>query len=311
MIDFCKLIYPSPNRDILNNQYLDFEFMVDEKTGEITSNRQATFGDLKFTYYENTKANNILKIQGSLHKHFNFLLNPAIYSVYPKGFNGNDFNYSNLAFTLFDIRDRFNLDLKLLCITNIEAGFNIYPPMETPTILDGLLMHKGKIFNRPKAYTYRQAAHTMFFIKCYDKALQYNLSEPSMRIETKFIKMQEVNKMGIYSAYDLLDKSNLEMLKIDLVNRWCEVLLYDYTIDKTQITKKQPSRIKDYANQTYWERLKPNHRHRPKKELQNIIENCSHQIQNKIAELLENKWQSLIVNCVINDHSSIGSKVTH
>lgn len=310
MIDFCKFIYNLSAPDILNNQYLDFEFMVNDKTSEITSNRKAKFGDLQFTYYENTKQNNYIKIQGSLHKHFNFLLDSKIYDVYPNGFNGNDFNYSNIAYTLFDIKQRFNLDLGFLQLTNIEAGFNISPPIETPTILDGLILHNGKIFNRPKAHTYRQAAHTLFYIKCYDKALQYNLPTPLMRIENKFIKMQEVNKMGIYSAIDLLDKSKLELLKSDLVHRWCEVLFYDYTIDKRTLSTKQLSKIKDYANQTWWVRLKPNHRHRPKKEVQSITENHSHQIQNKIAKLIENKWQSLIVDCVINDTSSIRSNIT-
>jgi len=72
-------------------------------------------------------------------------------------------------------------------------------------------------------------------------------------------------------------------------------LFYDYSITKGNLTEKQISNLKDYSNSIYWLRLNSKRRDRPKKELKKITEKYSDNIQSKALEIIELKWDELLV----------------
>ncbi|WP_447635838.1 hypothetical protein [Flavobacterium microcysteis] len=114
--------------------------------------------------------------------------------------------------------------------------------------------------------------------------------------------MIELLTLNIKTLADI-NETTLSDVKRTLLKRFNEVVYYDYTIDKTKLSKCKIMSLQKYSNPRYWiEDIKPIHRDRPKKELSTIILNNSQNLHNQIKCEIE--------NCVIINHSSIGLKVT-
>ena len=152
-----------------------------------------------------------------------------------------------------------------------------------------LLMHKSKTFNKPKNYNLRQIEHSRFIIKCYNKANQYGMNKKIIRFELMYLKMQELNNLGINYLIDLVNSLNLSKLHNLLLKRWNEILLYDYSINEIELNRTQIKRIQDYKNPNYWYLLKSNRRNKPKKELEEITLYHSENIKTELKNLIDLK----------------------
>ncbi|MES2410605.1 MAG: hypothetical protein V4535_04085, partial [Bacteroidota bacterium] len=106
----------------------------------------------------------------------------------------------------------------------------------------------------------------------------------------------------------------LEKAQVLLLKRFDEIVQYDYTINKSQLSKRNLELLKNYSNSRYWiEDLKPNHRDRHKKKLNSLILDFSMNLHQQIkTEIIE---KCVMINqlfeldkkekCVIINHSSI------
>ncbi|APD06544.1 hypothetical protein UJ101_01013 [Flavobacteriaceae bacterium UJ101] len=295
MIDFIKARIINTNEQILLTNDL-LNFTQTSKINDTTNKKevirkQAKYRAITITIFKN----NQIIISGSLHKYFAHMMDikAPIASNKKNDFNGFDFKYSMLVKVLDDLKNKFKIPLENYVLQNIEFGVNIKPPIASNLILDNLILHNGISFIEP-IKNYKQADHFEYKIKIYDKAKQYQLNEPCIRIENKYVKMRKANKMGIYNLSHLGNLKILDKLQVDLLERFNEILIYDATIDKSKLTQRQKIKLKDYCNSNYWLSLKSTNRHRPKQRYLSIVKNHSTDIKETLFEIIEDKTHYLI-----------------
>jgi hypothetical protein len=106
----------------------------------------------------------------------------------------------------------------------------------------------------------------------------------TLRFEIKVLKMIKQSKdVGIAFMSDItIDR--LKKAEKYLITQLETVLYYDNTISKKNLNKKQLSKIKDYNNRRFWQKLTRQQRSKDRKKMNTIIENNS---QNQKTELLQ------------------------
>ena len=323
MIDFVKFRLSSIYFDqIISNKHLEFEMKVNSKTGEINSKHVAYLHNMKIEIWDSKR----ILISGSLHKLYNVLTknyapNQLNDFQIKKGFNGNQYSYSNIWFTLNYLSKKISFSLSDTYLENLEFGFNLSHQFETTQILYSLIKHIGKPFTN-YIENYYQVIHSHYIVKAYDKANQYGIDDELIRFELKFQKMEKLNKLLIFSCNDLLDINNLEKLKNLTSKAWSEVFMYDYTINEKKLSKTDLNRILRYKNKNYWVyELANNRQYRDKNKLSFITKKYSSNVQLHIKELIEEYFERLIRSCITvdqlfinritNDSSNIVSTINH
>ena len=286
MIDGVKLKIRNLSfaSQLISNPIFEFILEVKEKTGEINQCKIAKYKNILIRVYDS----GLVLITGSLHKYKN---------------NGIH-NYNTFfMYEVFDVIDEwqklFGFDLKAVKIENIEFGVNITPPIPTKEIIKNIFSHKREPFKQiaHSNSDYKECKHQQFIIKTYDKAKQYNQKDPNFRIESKYLKMAELNRIGIYYLSDLLKPEIYTVLGQMLNDTWKEVLFIDQTVFIEKLTLKQREDIKDWINPLYWQGLTE---HRIKKKFntekdryQKIVFEHSENIQAQISNLISEKWEQL------------------
>ena len=327
MIDYVKAeVYGCSPVDWTNISHLEFKGSHSTRTGLIDHKKIANYFNLKFIIYDSGR----MYIAGSLHKYYNFLQNISAPNQHnnkqrEKGFNGNQFSYTQLSFVLNDLRSKFKIDLNQSILRNIEFGLNISHHFDTEKILENLMLHKGREFNKPLSVSFREATHSQHWIKCYNKSLQYGMKDNLLRFEIKYKKMKQINDLGIIYLSDLKNRNLLKKVKRELLKRWNEILFYDYTITENQLNENEKLLIMNFKNPLFWKGIKSNHLDRPKKRYYELESKYSEQLKEKLHHLINENWETLNKrcvtfdrffkeesnNCVIIDHSTIGSTLTH
>ncbi|MDQ6470062.1 hypothetical protein RB619_05340 [Flavobacterium sp. LHD-80] len=280
--------------DILEaNPLLNFFDNINVVTGEIkstnkignkiTPSKTAYYRGLEFKIYE---TGTIIMV-GSLHKYWN-----------GGEHNYNDFGIDEVREVLNDLKEKFGIDPKQCVLKCLEIGINITPPIETNSILDNCFLHKTKPFESQKNSfegKYKQVQHAQYFVKIYNKALQYlskgiKIETEIMRFEIKYTKMQKLNRLGIFTLQDLMDYG-LHNFKKELLKEWHNVLFFDKTILAN--TKDVEKRLLKYSNPNYWTGLldqKQNENFKyHKKQLNKMAMQKGNKIQNVVCRLLSEK----------------------
>lgn len=291
MIDYVKLVVSFLNNyDITQNLMLEEHVQINanQRTGEQIMEKYS-YKSMTIKVYESGRT----IIQGSLHKLYNDIKGIQAPNFDKRGFNGNEFSYKHLLFTIRHLAEEFNIDIEKTKIDNIEFGLNLSHEWCTEDILNGLLLHTGKTFDRPLC-TYKKLQHEQYRIKCYDKAFQYGMDGSIIRIELSYHRMLELNRVGLFFLSDLLIPDTVGKLKSILIKKWDEVLFYDYSIDESGLNLKDKNDLANYKNETYWKRIEPNRRHRPKLRLKKLTEKYSQMVKHSIRELISSRWDALI-----------------
>jgi hypothetical protein len=301
MIDFIKMeAVLFTGVDITANPLLieRFNSLYNEKTFEISRSRVAKYKCLTFKQYDSGR----LILSGSLHKYFNqlgFIIAPNQYNSFQieKGFNGDDFNYTKLRYTLFRLSLDFGIDLNQSRLTNIEFGINAPHELNTSKILHGLLRHNGKTFTKQLDNSFKKLYHSHYRIKAYDKANQYGIKYNLLRFELQYKKMERLNLIGLNYLIDLFDTDLLIRLKDELLKRWDEILFFDYTIDRKPLAFCEDYKCEQFKNEQYWEDLPANRLDRPKKDLQRLIDKYSLNVKGAFTAKINDKWSELNTRC--------------
>jgi hypothetical protein len=300
MIDFVKFIPAEADSSLLRN-LLKFEYTL-HNTGEIRF-EVAEFHQMKVKIFHPSER---VEVRGSLHKCFNsiskvYAPNQITPNQKAKGFNGNDFNYTQLIYTIDFICRRLFLNSENCTLTNIEFGLNLKHNYNSRQVLNNLFRHSGKEFRQTKE-SFFEAAHIQYFVKCYNKSKQYKMSDEIIRIEIKHVKMEKLNALGLTSLNDLRSKALLTHLNKLLVSQWQGIVMYDYTIRESELKKVDKNKLDKYKNANYWNmELKPKDADRPKKALQRIVQEHSNKIQDYFSNCLAEQWKELQKRCITVD----------
>ena len=205
MIDFIKLKVNHVDIDkLLRNPRLDFKANFSLSTSEIEDSIQ--IADIHFIkiIVKTTKVGKIVQLQGSLHKMFNSIKKvKAPQNKSFNGFNGNLFDIDEINFTIRFIEELLDTKSYYMKVENIELGFNCKVEFNPKLFIKGLLYHKGKSFEFQRDHHYAQVVHQRFLIKIYNKGKQYGLPQETLRLEIKFIKSIEIQKMQIKKLSDI------------------------------------------------------------------------------------------------------------
>ncbi len=317
MIDYIKIKLLKIDVDkLLNNKKLDFIIDVSESTGEISTKRIAFFHYCKITVYDS----GIVLFQGSVHKLFNSIKeikapNYNKFKIY-KGFNGNDFSLNDILEVKSILCELFNCQPQQMIFQNIEFGMNCILDINIDLFIKGLMYHKGIYFEHKFNKSYAEVKHQRYRIKIYNKGKQYKMQVSVIRLELSINKMEEIKDLKINSFNDVNAKTLNSLNKL-LLKRLDEVLHFDYTIRKKELSKSNSRLINQYSNSVYWlDILKPNERYRHKGNLKRITKNHSNSTFDTIKKELIKKCSILnrlskTKKCSIINHSNIELKILH
>lgn len=297
MIDFVKV--GLVENDLNCNKYLDFKCPVSKKTGVLDTKSIAEYKGLKFIVYDS----GVTILKGSLHKFYNNVhgfhaLNQRTEVDKNKGYNGNRFTYSQFVWVLNHLAEVFGIDLIESKIMNIEFGVNLIQDKNPESILSNLIQHFSKPFSKSGDWSY-QCKHSQYRLKVYDKGQQYQMKDYTLRIELHYNKMERINKAGISSLAELLNKENLARLKDELLMRWGQALLYDHTIRENELNKRQKEQVLKFNNPNFWNySVLPHRMDRFKKQYMKIVYDYSDQIHDKIENQIISEWDYLMKETV-------------
>ncbi|WNW01546.1 hypothetical protein RRF68_11185 [Tenacibaculum sp. HL-MS23] len=316
MIDYVKILFKNIDiNQLYNLPYLDFETIVNLKTGEPTTKKTVMYHFCKITIYEN----GTVLFTGSIHKFHNSLKgikapNYNEQSTY-KGYNGNQFTINDIFAIRTHLQNLFNCSAGQMVFQNIEFGVNTTPYFNPQLFIKGLLFHKGKLFEYRYKDRFAQVKHQRYYVKIYNKSEQYGITENTLRIELKIMKTEFLKQTGIRTFAEVTEET-LNKAKELLLKVFDEVNYYDYTVIKKDLSKLQKESLKNYSNPRYWiYDLKPQHRHRHIKKLNHFITTYSNNLQTFIKQDINQKC--VIINrlfkepnCVIINTSYIRLNTT-
>lgn len=249
MIDFVRIHYADKFK---------FESFILEESNfqDLYQNYNVHTSEIEYPY--KTKLQNMeLRItdktgyiKGSLHKLYNHL-------EFGEDHNHNDFTYSNLC-RIIDYLESRVIDVSLTSLTQLEFGFNLsYDKPAQDFIKENLIMYKFKNHNHDNSFQgkgkLKQFDATNYFIKIYDKAMQYKQDHNILRVELKMTRRREFNSLGIFNLSDLKDKNKLRKLFFELRRKIKEFTIVDNFPSNTNFEKNDKELLLRYINPNYWE----------------------------------------------------------
>ena len=222
--------------------------------------------------------------KGSLHKFYNRGLH-----------NHNDFDLNAFNSVLRRLECEFGIRPENLRLEQMEYGLNIIPPIATDTILNHLLEHGCREFERvlnSSRGSYSQIERTEYILKIYNKAKQYKQPNQILRFEIK-AKTGKFKSIApnVHTLFDFI-RSDKRAFILSLINEWERVTLFDPTIN-TQFLKPHQIKYRDVENWRGWFKRSDTtvNRHRNKVRLLNA--QIGENVQMQIRDLFFQKINSL------------------
>ncbi|MFE3846617.1 hypothetical protein ACFX5D_01375 [Flavobacterium sp. LB3P45] len=312
---------------LLQSKILNFKGEISISTGEENLNilvAKYHFCEIKIKTivpdeeHKNDPIRYRVTLTGSVHKLWNELngikapnYNEKTYT----GYNGNDFTINDIVKVREHLEHLLDFNSNQMVFHGVEFGVNPTPNFNPKLYVKGLLYHRDVLFDFTHNNNSAQADHQRWKFKIYNKSIQYGMSYYVSRVELKITRMIEIKSTGIKTFADINENTIKKATEV-LLNRFDELMHYDYTIDKSKLSKTDLKNIKEYSNPRYWiYDIKPNRRDRPKQNLKSITlkysDNLHQQIRTKIIEkcVIINRL-SESSNCVINNTSSIQFDLT-
>jgi hypothetical protein len=239
----------------------------------------ANYRGLEFSIFPSGR----IYISGSLHKYWN-----------NGEHNFNDFNLKALRDVLKDFTSKFNINPQNTKITQLETGININPICPTNTFIENCFNHRKTPFKSISTKDeghYIQALHQQYIIKIYDKKKHYlnkgyKINKEILRLEIKYLGSERIKKLGIRTLNDLMSVPFKRLID-DLLKELNAILFYDFTI------KHKTTRLLNYSNPIYWNKLNESNYYKNKKLLNSYIENNSENIFKQTIEIVKRKSDEL------------------
>ena len=297
MIDYKYTdIFGITPSELFNNKLLDFQSPVSLKTGEVcpqdninrskngykTKNeKEAIYNDIKFIITNDKYIN----FSGSVHEYF------------CNGTNHTDFTFYDLFQVTKDLFQKFKINPFLEDIHNIEIGVNVLLPFSVKTLLDSIIICKGKEYELRKyngrGFMLKFKFH-QYEIKIYDKGFQKQLPDNILRFELKVTRMSFLRnkKILIHSSTDIL-KPEIHYQFGQLLGKiFNQIIMFDERINIKKLSLKEQKYIIEKLNPKYWSKLRKSNPETYKKRLKRFqsVSNKHSQIHGIVSELIKRKW---------------------
>lgn len=194
-------------------------------------------------------------IRNSLHKLYTASING-------EGNNYTDFDLSEIKTSLDRLCRQFGEEIMNYKVTNLEFGLNIKTSLSPKSILENnFLMYNFDNFSQIETFKnkgyYKQYNRSEYYLKFYDKGLQYKLDCNLLRVEIKIVDSRLLNKLGVKQLSDLTNKDVLESLFNFFIEKVSETNIIDNsTLD--DISAKDRTFIKLGKGANYWAELRLN-----------------------------------------------------
>ena len=219
MIDWIKICsLPVTIDALLNNKLLEFPVNCYE-TGEIFNKDQHC--DFKNLLVTINKSITKRKLQGSIHKFRNNGLH-----------NHDDFGYQAVVNTIQDLQNTLGVEPAQCQLNNLEYGVNLVTEFDPTLFINDIILHHGIFFRGMNKGIGVECEHSQYFIKIYNKGVQYNLPYYVLRIEIHVQTMEYFSLKGIEidTLEDLLKIENHQKLGRDLLTQFNKIKFYDSLI---------------------------------------------------------------------------------
>lgn len=227
-----------------------------------------------------------IQISGSLHKYYNDGLH-----------NWNDFTIGNLKDVLNRLQSDLDINLVKASINNLEFGVNIVTLFCPNGLINDLLCFKWEQFNlmgiKGQGQGKECKAFKQYFVKIYNKGLQYDQPQNILRLEKKVVTMVAL-KFGLLNLSDLLNPDLWQHCKRELLNMVDEILINE-PINIGSLTKNEKRIYDTVVSQRNWIDLDRYKKLRYKKRFNEIISNYGQQQYRPVViGLINEKLEQLI-----------------
>jgi len=299
MIDFVRIYFTDKKQ---------IDKFVRDGRRKSTIQRQSKDGkDITYTVWiENLKLVSTPKttyLEGSLHSFYNAVNGLTSDHKKQKWVNYNDFTFSDLLKVLDILKDKLNYDLSQTKITICEFGLNVILDVPPKEFLERhVLMYKLRYpcYNPKYKDTMKiiKCELENYYLKIYDKSLQFGLSENILRYEIGF-KSDELKECDILSLEDLRDEDKLESLYNSSMKKYDDLLILDSYNGNLKMSEKEKHKMVDYTNPQFWieNKSKYNSRSKHKAKFEKIIrENKLETRKGYLRTLLIQQYNYLISN---------------
>lgn len=290
MIDGIKIRCLGTNpMDWEGNSLLQFSSSVDVETGEILSNgKTAYYKGLYFQLIPSTVSNNThCIVKGSLAKYYNNGRNNAF-----------DYSMKMLIETMEELYKTFKINPFTAKIQSFEYGVNICTTQSVKHIVNGIRAFQNDTFVGLKdegVFCGKQLKRQEYLYKVYDKGLVADIHDINiLRVEFAVKSIKTARKFKVETLSDLVKKESLELLKINLLNIWNNIIFYDSGMRWRKMDKEQKEKMLYYLDATNWIKFSKMQRLRAKAHFKSLFSLfCSSKTQVEIGSLLVKKIDEL------------------
>lgn len=270
------------------NSGLQFKSNYITSTGESCQNKIAKYHFCKIEIIETEKEGVLVYFTGSIHKMWNSLNGVFAPNYNPnktyKGFNGNLFTIKDIIEVRKHLENLFSCKPQQMIFENIELGVNTEITFCPRQFLTFILFYRDKAPEFRYKKNYVQFELDEFYIKIYNKSGQYGMSKHTLRFEVKVKKMRAVKGLNIKTFADLTCDKEQSILKF-LLSKFDEVMYYDCTIRKKELSKLNIKKLIEYSNPNQWtEFYSIKNKSRQKENLKKIIKQHSENLKEQIRQ---------------------------
>ncbi|MEZ5031565.1 MAG: hypothetical protein R2787_09195 [Saprospiraceae bacterium] len=218
-------------------------------------------------------------LEGSIHKFWNRT----------KGHgdqNWNLFRFQDCVDAITMLSDTLGIDPKNTTVRQFEYGINI--PLgrlsATRFIEEALVCHQNKGFDsrliRPgEVGVYADFVHADFYIKVYDKGIQYRRPDQILRFEVKTRRSEFNERLGVFHLSDLMDREVWFTLVSNLTKRFeSDLLVIDPRTSWTG-TPQQLVNVQLLATSGFWESMSGQANKRNRQRARKVLSNIDQSVQ--------------------------------
>lgn len=230
---------------ILYKSGLNFNTKVYDDTGELMINSKTAYGE-RLTFFLKEKDNKkYIIIQGNF---YTFLKDEC---------NIGDFSFCDLYHSIKKLVEMFHINPFTTEVKKFELGVNI-PYSKPKEYLRSFICMQGlKPSVEYKGHLIRFERDD-YELKFYEKGGHCKSDEEIVRHEIRTMKFRYLKKFGIQNLIDLLTIQNLNSLKDEFLALSKKIILFDYSLDLSKLTKLQRETIYQYKDAAEWKKLLEN-----------------------------------------------------
>lgn len=315
MLDFLKLYIT----DILLMKYLEKHNLLEWVKSED-----------QFNYYDNEviKTKIVKQYKGILFCFYSnrveVLFKPHYY--FNNGLhNANDFKIVDGIKTISELKNTFEIDLRLLKVVNIEFGINILSSICIKKLISFIQYHERNEFKNEVGLAYCKRSSKVNLkginnkyksIKAYAKGIQFPdyTHIDTFRFEVNSKESKYIKQLGIYTANDLLNTDCYLNMANEIMNEFDKVLLLDCETDFKKLNEKEQSKIKEYLNTLTWFNISQdpykNRFNKERAKYYNLVNKIPNNLKNRLTKTISDKIEYLKTG-YISTQNSIKTKTLH